>query len=496
MNFPTETVFPVRSESSVFFEDGRTIVEGSRVLRGNEVAYARTGDGCVIGGEVHGPLSTAILQQAGLRLQRRFPSLRARATVTSESFVEARLEVCGPDLSRFQVEEIRPTPGYCNEKLLGLEFIVEEQLNRKFETGLGYSFRVAWVPYRSDGGHVVVSVAEMVTDTYSIARIYDELLRECARILQAPALKRYDASALDAEGPPPCLLDLTTSRRQQKTLAVASKISKLLSLVRRDKVPTGIQVTPQDRVFERYVCRCIDGNLDKYRLVIELAQTRKIQLRFLVGAAVNYALTRVIYRDQLKLPNEVPITMDFDIRGAVNNGNAEYSLGMLEGSIPVIVKLREFDTLWSLAARLQERADTMLSRGNLATMHRQWESNATGIRLGRVDWFGNLSTSHSNALLHIGRIGEPISSRIGPLSLRRTIVAKRNSLRASALALWITNMGDSLNYCFTSPYSTESETIGNMVLHYVRELFENSFLESFQRLTLVDYAVHEEIPAE
>jgi hypothetical protein len=494
MNFPTETVSPVLSESSVFSEDGRTIVEGSRLLRGNEVAYASTGDGCVFGGEVQGPLSTTILQQAGLRLQRRFPSLRSRSTVTSNSFVGAQLELCGPDLSRFQVEEIRPMLGARNDKLLGLESIVEEQLNRKFATEQGFSFHVAWVPYRSDGGHVVVSVAEMVTDTHSIVRIYNELLRECARILQAPALKRYDASALDAEGPPPCLLDLTTSRKQKKTREVVSKISRLLSFVCREKAPPSIQAIPQDCEFEQYVCRCIDGDVDKYRLVNELARERKIDIRFLVGAAVKYALSRIIYRSQLKLPNEVPITMDFDIRSSVNCGNVEYSLGMLEGSIPITVKLREFDTLWALAARLQERGDTALSRGMLATTHRQWESKVPGTQLGRIDWLGGMSTGRANALLHIGRISEPITSRIGPLTLRRTIVAKRNSLRSSALALWITNTDDSLTYCYTSPESTESETIGNIVLLYVRELLENSFLESFQRLTLVDYAVREKVP--
>jgi hypothetical protein len=472
------------------------IIEQVRPLRGLELAASWTGDGCVIGAEVNGPMSAAVLQQAGLRMQRRYPSLRVRCASLSAPAVGHHLEFCEPDLERFQVEEIRPEFGLDQGNPLFLDSVIGDQLNRRFETDSGFMFRVAWVPNRNEGGHVVACASEVVTDSFSLIRLYRGLLQECARIVQGPAPQRYDATSLDAELIPPSLLDVTQQSTRAWFLASVGRMSRRLANAVAQAKMASSEAQRAEPLVHRDTCRCLDGDPENYRRLVDAAKERGIELRYLIGAAAQFSLTRDLYETRGSLRfSGTPITMDFDLRSELDGKIAREQLGMLEGSAKISVRAPENTTLWELAAVLQRRGRALIARGLPVATHVEWERLVSRHGMEKATALATAAIGQERSLLHIGVVPEhAIPTRYGPLTLRRTVVARKHSLRSAVFALWICHQDDRLQYCVTSSDTPENQRCGNTLLNRVRTLVENCYRLPAANLKLRDYASSSDMP--
>jgi hypothetical protein len=410
-----------------------------------------------------GPISVGVLRQAGLRLQRRFPSLRARWESGGEDRFPTGLQFCPPDPQGFRVEEIRAHGTAGGGEAAFLDTLVEEQLNRVFDVGTESLCRVLWVPNRTEGGFVLLRISEAVTDTFSLVRLYRGLLDECARVLRGPT--RYDPTHLDTEPIPSSVLDFAPFRAQAWLSAGARRLSQLLVPRGAIAMLQGATADPTMTLNAATRCLGLDGDPEGHAALLRRLHGSNLELRDLVAASAQRA-----YFDEFGLGSGAAsvLSLEFELRRELKGRTEPSLIGLLSGIALLSEPVKDGSTLRDHAKALQHRAVRSLRRGTPWSPHFELEQlvAAHGPPIARE--LAEVALRSVPAALHVGAIVDALPLRFGPLVLGRVRMARRASLRSAPFALWVCRKEDRLHYCLTCRDEPELVERGRSMLGQIR----------------------------
>lgn len=462
-------------------------VESIRLLRGRELEAVVGGDVLTIAAEMHGPVSAAVLQQAGLRLQRRYPGLRARCANHPKGSASLVLEFCEADREQLQYKEVWSDAGLPANDAPVWHRVIEQQVNQPFDVSAGFMFRICWVPNKHEGGHILVSASPIVTDETSLRNLVQALFHESARLGQSPVFPRYDSSALNTQAAPPALLDIAPLSAQERIVA---KLARLTASANSTDGPgTSCAKRQHDEAAETK-CYFAVGSVENCHQVLATAARRGVALRYIVGAAAQFVLADRFTQKSKCFPwsTNSALMMEFDLRETLGGRIALEQLGMIQGAIEVTSSLTEGTTLWQLAGTLQRCARSQLQRGATRSSHVRYERADTWPQMRRRGRTGPVDLERGGPLIRIGCVADfGLSNRYGPLSITRLFVARSHNSQSTPFEIWINILDERLHYSAASLARYSSSVLGGDFLAQTAELVENSHQSCVSELPLRKY---------
>jgi len=496
-------LYQARSNSFVepLQDAARPIAQHARPLRGTELPAAWSGSSYVVAAEVQGQLSAAVLQQAGLRLQRRYPGLRARCVLPTVRQSIPVIEFCAPDRQRFHFQEIRADRGGARDPdhIDTLERsdvplwhqTVERNVSAPFDARRGFMFRVFWMPQREHGGYVVLCASEAIADEPSLLHLLEVLLHECGRIAQVPAFQRIDSDWLDSENVPPALLDVLPLGIGEFIAARFRQVMRVLVRFPAPRVPQFGDCP--EAASPRYVTRCrfVSGSLSDCRQVLALLHTQDMELRYVLAAAAQFAWARESSEVTGTPPWSRPepsLALDVDMRHMLRGQLGLDPLGMFQGTVIVSAPMFERLALWDLARTLQQHGRRQLNRGAASRVHTYCDRSfrfCAEVNPLEPTWM--LRKQHPT--LHVGCTStRALAHQYGPLSLVRTCIARSRLVGAAPYAIWMHVLGERFQYSLSSAESEFARERGSAFLARVVELVENIHLSDVRTLSIRMYA--------
>ena len=472
------------------YDAAAPVIECVRALRGLELPAARTGSSFVIAGEIRGPVSAATLQQAGTRIQRRYPGLRVRCVTESVRSTKLQLQFCAPNRQHVRVEEFRSEADLPHLNAPLWHRVVQHFAHQRFEPWLGFMFRIGWVPCRNEGGHVVVSVAQVVIDEPSLLQIFRDLLDECGKLVQFPALQRYDANALDTRPFPQALLDLSRP-------GIRGYLSRTVSRVFGRESPTHCSR------FAPHVQRAIGGQenttsqsqfavgaSENCRLVLQMSNQKQVALCYVVGAAVEFALASRLSaikkrRATRRAFRKLPVVMGVDLRPILTGRDYRDQQGMLQGSLHLPLTRTENLTFWDLSEFLQAAGNNQVRHGAAISEHLHYEEARREV----ISVASQVDECIEVPPIRIGcAAADPLPSRYGPLQLNRVYLTRSCEDWTGPNEVWLTVLEQRFHYSARFLETPSRRLMGVDFLKRVSELLENCHSSGFARTSLAEYS--------